>query len=47
MQRHIDRADNTNRYFEIGLAVFAFLLSCGLGALVFYVLLTLSALSQQ
>ncbi len=49
MKPHFDHTNHSkrNRSWEIGIAVFAFLVSCGLGALIFYILMTLSELSQQ
>ncbi len=47
MQRRIDYNDHTDRYFQLGVAVFAFFMTCGLGALVFYVMMSLSAMSLQ
>ncbi len=47
MQRHIDNNNYNNRYFTIAMAVFAFFMTCVFSVLAIYILISLSAMSQQ
>ncbi len=47
MQRHSNYTNHTDRYFQIGIAIFSFVVSIILVALVCFSMLSLSAMSQQ